>query len=174
MGRRARITRFDGAVLADCLFLIGQAWVKFGAGHQAGADEDLYAAERLVPPEGVRAILRMIGAGELPAPGPGPAAMDAWLEACRQAGAGELVLFRILFPSAAELAQEEHEAFLARLDDLVAAANRRMAAGELGPAPPPPPERPPPWEKKPQLEGLAEPGALSDSLRRMGLMRPPS
>jgi hypothetical protein len=34
--------------------------------------------------------------------------MDAWLEACRMAGAGEVVLFRILFPSAAELAREEH------------------------------------------------------------------
>jgi hypothetical protein len=38
--------------------------------------------------------------------------MDTWLEACRMAGAGELVLLRILLPSAAELQQEERDAGL--------------------------------------------------------------
>ena len=47
----------------------------------------------------------MVEAGEIP--GPDPAAMDEWLEAYQMAGSGELVLFRILYPSAAELAQEE-------------------------------------------------------------------
>jgi hypothetical protein len=57
-------------------------------------------------------------------------------------------------------------------------------AGDSGPAPAPPlsrdgpevpaprpmpPERPPPWEDA-SLEGLGEPGALSESLRKMGLM----
>jgi hypothetical protein len=168
--RRARITQFDGAVLADCLYLIGQALVKLAAGDAAGGNEDLAAAERLVPAGGINELLRMVRDGELPAPGPDPAAMDAWLEACRMAGAGELVLFRILFPSARELAQEEHEAFLRRLDEKCADAERRMAAGELGPPPAPLPERPPPWEDASALKGLSKPGALSESLRKMGLM----
>ena len=109
----------------------------------------------------------MVRVGEIPAPD--PAAMDEWLEACRMAGSGELVLFRILFPSAAELAAEEHRAFLTRLDQLRAEAERRAAAGELGPTPEMPPERPPPWEVDP-LKGLDRPGGLSESLRRVGLM----
>ena len=32
-----------------------------------------------------------------------------------------------------------------------------------------PPERPPPWEED-SLEGMDRPGALSESLRKMGLM----
>jgi len=170
MRRRARITRFDGAVLADALFLIGQAWVKLGAGDQAGGDEDLAAAAKLVPADTIEAITHMIDAGELPEPGPDPEAMAAWLEQCRLAGAGDWKLTRISLPSAWEIQREEHEAFLARLDEMVTAAEARKAAGESRPAPPPPPERRPPWERKPELPGLSEPGALSDSLRKMGLM----
>jgi hypothetical protein len=46
--------------------------VKVAVGDDAGGNEDLAAAERLVPLEGIREILRMISAGELPAPGPDP------------------------------------------------------------------------------------------------------
>ncbi len=167
MAGPVRIDRVDGAVLADCLFLIGQAMVKLADGDDAGANEDLAAAHKLVPPAGVDEIMRMVLDGKIPPPD--PAAMDDWLEACRMAGSGELVLFRILRPSAAELAQEEHDAFLARLDEICADAERRMAAGELGPPPDMPPERPPPWEVD-SLTGLARPGSLSDELRKMGLM----
>src|SRR6267154_5419891 len=106
MARPVRITRFDGAVLADTLFLIGQAWVKREAGDVDGGTKDLVAAMELVPPDTVEAILGFITDGTLPEPAPGPGGMDAWLETCRQAGAGELEVIRILFPSAAELAQE--------------------------------------------------------------------
>jgi hypothetical protein len=163
MASPVRITRVDGAVLADCLYLIGQAMVKFTAGDDAGADEDLAAAYKLVPPAGVNEIMRMARAGEIPPPD--PAAMDEWLEACRMAGSGELVLFRILFPSARELAEEEREAFLQRLDEVAADAERRMAAGELQDAPPAP--KKPGQQKKGDLD---EPGALTESLRRMGLL----
>jgi hypothetical protein len=128
---RARVTRFDGAALADCLYLIGQAWVKLEAGDDAGMSEDLAAAERLAPPGAVKAVLCMIGSGELPAPGSDPAAMDTWLEACRMAGAGDLALIRIMLPSAAELAREEHEAFLRRLDQIAAAPG--LPPAEPGP-----------------------------------------
>jgi hypothetical protein len=167
MAGPVRITRVDGAVLADCLFMIGQAMVKLADGDDAGANEDLAAAHKLVPPAGVDEIMRMVLDGEIPPPD--PAAMDEWLEACRMAGSGELVLFRILFPSAAELAQEERDAFNARLAEHRADAERRMASGELGPPPEMPPERPPPWEADP-LKGLERPGSLSESLRQMGLM----
>lgn len=86
------------------------------------------------------------------------------------AGSGELVLFRILFPSAAELAQEERDAFLARLDEIRADSERRKAAGELPAASLLPPERPPPWEDDSAVQGLSRPGSLSESLRKMGLM----
>jgi len=154
-------------VLADCLFLIGQAMVKLADGDDAGANEDLAAAHKLVPPAGVDEIMRMVLDGKIPPPD--PAAMDDWLEACRMAGSGELVLFRILFPSAADLAQEERDAFNARLAEHRAEAERRMASGELGPPSEMPPERPPPWEDD-SLTGLNRPGSLSESLRRMGLM----
>src|SRR5690242_12817930 len=98
MARPVRITRVDGAVLADCLYLIGQAMVRLEAGDAAGFNEAHAAAERLVPAEGISEILRMVEAGKIPPPD--PAAMDEWLEACRMAGSGELVLFRVLFPSA--------------------------------------------------------------------------
>jgi hypothetical protein len=168
MAQPVRIARVDGAVLADCLYLIGQAVVRLAAGDDAGFNEALAAAERLVPAAGINEILRMVRVGEIPAPD--PAAMDEWLEACRMAGAGELVLFRILFPSAAELAREEHDAFLARLDEVVADAERRRAAGEVSWSPELPPERPPPWEDDSAVTGLSRPGSLSESLRKMGLM----
>lgn len=150
-------------MLADCLYLFGQAVAKFTAGDEAGGNEDLAAAERLVPAAGINEIMRMVLAGEIPPPD--PSAMDGWLEACRMAGSGELMLFRIL--SAAELAAEEHAAFLERLDEIRAAAERRAASGE--PWRPDVPERPPPWEVD-TLKGLNRPGGLSESLRQMGLM----
>jgi hypothetical protein len=168
MAGPVRIDRVDGAVLADCLFLIGQAMVKLADGDDAGANEDLAAAHKLVPPAGVDEIMRMVLDGKIPPPD--PAAMDEWLEACRMAGSGELVLFRILFPSAAELAQEERDAFLARLDEIRADSERRKAAGELPAASLLPPERPPPWEDDSAVQGLSRPGSLSESLRKMGLM----
>jgi hypothetical protein len=41
-------------------------------------------------------------------------------------------VIRILFPSAAEIAEEEREAFFARLGEIRADAERRMASGETG------------------------------------------
>lgn len=153
------MTRFDGAVLADALFLIGQAWVKFAAKDLRGGDKDLAAARELVPPDTIEAITRMIDAGTLPEPAPDPAAMDAWLEQCRLAGAGDWTLTRIMFPSARELQQEEHEAFLARLAGIGAQAEARRVAGEPADVPPPEPGG-----------ELARPGGLADELRAMGLM----
>ena len=165
MARPVRITRVDGAVLADCLYLIGQAMVRLEAGDAAGFNEAHAAAEQLVPAAGINEILRMVEAGEIPPPD--PAAMEDWLEACRMAGSGELVLFRIMFPSARELAEEDREAFLQRLDEVAADAERRMASGELQAGPPAPKKPVPPPKRNTEL---AEPGALSESLRRMGLM----
>ena len=83
-----RVVKVDPAVLADTMYLIGRAWLERGAGDVDTAAASLAAAVVLIPPEGVQAILFMIEAGELPEPGPGPEAMDAWLEECRQADAG--------------------------------------------------------------------------------------
>ena len=85
-----RVVKVDPAVLADCMYLIGRAWLERGAGDVQGAARSLAAAMALVPPEAVQGILFMMEAGELPEPGPGAEAMDAWLEQCRQAGAGDL------------------------------------------------------------------------------------
>ena len=164
MRKGARITRFDGAVLADTLFLIGQAWVRRDSGDADGAEEDLAAARKLVPADTVEAILGFIEVGTRPGPAAGPGGMDAWLETCRMAGAGELEVIRILFPSAAELAEEERAAFLARLDEIRADAEQRK-----GPWRPDVPERPLPWEVE-SLKGLDRPGSLSESFRQMGLM----
>jgi hypothetical protein len=112
----------------------------------------------------------MVSDGELPAPGPDPDAMDAWLEVCRMAGAGELVLIRILSRPRPSWRRRSGKPLFGRLDELRAAAERRMAAGELGPPPEMPPERPPPWEDDSAVTGLSRPGSLSGSLRRMGLM----
>ena len=171
MRKRPRITRFDGAVLADALFLIGQAWVRGEDGDADGAAADLAAAMKLIPPDTVEAIHRFIEAGTLPEPSSGPGGMDAWLETCRQAGAGELKVTRILFPSAAEVAEEDRAAFFARLDEIRAEAERRLASGETDPWRPDVPERRPPWEvDDSSLKGLNRPGSLSESLRKMGLM----
>src|SRR5260370_28663373 len=98
--------------------------------------------------------------------------VDGGLETCRQAGAGELKVTRILFPSAAEVAEEDRAAFFARLDEIRAEAERLAASGETGPWRPDVPERPPPWEVD-SLTGLARPGSLARELRQVGLLQPP-
>jgi hypothetical protein len=52
----------------------------------------------------------------------------------------------------------------------VQAEERRLASGETSPWRPDVPERPPPWEVDSAVTGLSRPGALSESLRKMGLM----
>jgi hypothetical protein len=141
-----RVVKVDPAVLADCMYLIGRAWLERGVGDTEGAAASLAAAMVLVPPEAVQAILFMIETGELPEPGPGPEAMDAWLEQCRQAGAGDLRLTLGYVPAAPPPDQPESEAeFLMRL--------ARRVHGDNAPAPDPP-----------------APVSLSDELRAMGLM----
>ena len=147
---RMRITKVPGAVFADTLFLIGQAWLKRDAGDVDGAAADLAAAMKLVPHEAVEGILFMIEAGELPEPAPG-AGMDAWLEQCRQAGAGEFRLTLGHRP-APERQVETTAEFLARLARVRAEAD---AAQGIAPEPPPAP---------------AKPISLADELRAMGLM----
>jgi hypothetical protein len=67
--------------------------------------------------------------------------------------------------------QAETEAeFMARLDRMVAAAAARLAAGEPSPSPPPPRQPPPGREPDPDKPDLSRPGALTESLRAMGLM----
>ena len=90
-------TGADTAAFADCLFLVGQAWVKRALGDDQGAVEYLVDAMVMVPDGTVEMILCMIEDRALPEPVPG--AMDAWLECCRQAGAGELRLTAAGFPS---------------------------------------------------------------------------
>jgi hypothetical protein len=84
------LTGADTAAFADCLFLVGQAWVKRAVGDDQGAVEYLADAMVIVPDGTVEMILCMIEDRALPEPVPG--AMDPWLECCRQAGAGELRL----------------------------------------------------------------------------------
>ena len=92
----------------------------------------------------------MIEAGELPEPAAG-AAMDAWLEQCRQAGAGEFRL-TLGYRPAPERQVETTAEFLARLARIRAEAD---AARGIDPEPPPAP---------------AKPMSLADELRAMGLM----
>jgi hypothetical protein len=121
VGDSERIIRFDGAVLAEAMYLIGQAWVKVRS-DPAGADEDLDAALKLVPVDTIEAITRMIDAGGIPSPGHGPDVTDAWLEQCRLAGAGEWTLTRVSqLPARGIL---PHEA------DLLSRLARRHAAAE--------------------------------------------
>ena len=87
---RVKVTRVDGAAFADCLFLIGQAWLKRVSGDERGALADLTAAAALVPDGTVEMLMEMIEGGALPEPR--PEAMAAWLEHCRQADAGDLKL----------------------------------------------------------------------------------
>ena len=58
----------------------------------------------------------------------------------------------------------------ARLDEIVAAAAARKAAAEPGPSPPPPRQPAPEREPDPDKPDLSQPGALTESLRAMGLM----
>ena len=129
-----RVVKVDPAVLADGMFLIGQAWIKYGAGDLHGAGEDVDAAADLLPPSGVEAILFMIEAGELPKPGPEPEAMEAWLEECRQAGSGDFRMNLGYMPAAPPAPAgdhvETHAEFLARL------------ASKYGAVPPPTPAGP--------------------------------
>ena len=139
---RARLTRIEGAVFADCLFLIGQAWVKRDTGDVRGAAEDLAAAMALVPEGAVELIMSMIEAGELPEPSADPEQMDAWLERCRQAGAGDFKLTVSERPAAAPRAPalpprqvESEEDFLKRLSQIRAEAEARQAARQGRPRP---------------------------------------
>jgi hypothetical protein len=146
-----RVTKVPGAVFADALFLIGQAWLKRDAGDTDGAAADLAAAMKLVPLEAVETILFMIEAGELPEPGPG-AAMDEWLERCRQAGADEFRLTLSQFPAADQDQDQQSQAeFLARLARITAEAKTKHGETQE------PPTR-------------AAPVSLADELRAMGLM----
>jgi hypothetical protein len=149
MDGSSRITRFDGAVMADALFLIGRAWVKRLAGDDAGAAEDEAATERLLPLDTIAAIRSMIIEGDLPMPGLGPGAMDAWLEQCRLAGSGEWKLLRISAPSSREVQRQEEEAFLARLAEIRAEAEHGTTSAQ---------------------DLAAEPVSLADEMRNMGLM----
>jgi hypothetical protein len=92
------LTKIGTATFADCLFLVGQAWLKRALGDDQGAVEYLVDAMAMVPDGTVEMILYMIEDGALPEPVPG--AMDPWLECCRQAGAGDLRLTFARFPSA--------------------------------------------------------------------------
>lgn len=138
-------------MFADALFLIGQAWLKRRTGDADGAGEDLAVATKLISIEAVEAILYMIEDGELPEPSPG-AGTDAWLEKCRQAGAGEftLTLGRHTAPAPGQGHETEAE-FLASL-----ARIRAEAEAQAGTAPVP--------------EKAAAPISLADELRGMGLM----
>lgn len=145
-----RVVKVDPDVLADCMYLIGRAWLERGAGDTEGAAASLAAAMALVPSEAVQAILFMIEVGELPSPGPGPEAMDVWLEQCRQAGAGDLRLtlgYVPVGPSAPPEDRPETEAeFLIRL--------ARTVHGDKMPTSDPP----------------AAPVSLADEMRAMGWM----
>ena len=77
-------------------------------------------------------------------------------------------------PPAPEAVSPEPQAetdaeFLARLDEVVAAA-ARQPAGESSSSPPPPRQPPPEPEPDPDKPDLSKPGALTESLRAMGLM----
>jgi len=85
------------------------------------------------PPGGVEAILFMIEAGELPKPGLG--AVEAWLEGCRQAGAGELRMNLGCVPVAPAAPPGDHvetqAEFLARMASKYGAATRAAPAASL-------------------------------------------
>jgi hypothetical protein len=117
-----------------CRYLIGRAWLERGAGDVQGAAASLAAAMALVPPEAVQGILFMIEAGELPEPGPGAEAMDAWLEQCRQAGAGDLRMTLGYVP-AAPLAPQPEERPETEAEFLMRLA--RTVHGDNAPTPEP-------------------------------------
>ena len=67
--------------------------------------------------------------------------------------------------------QAETEAeFMARFDRMVAAAAARQPAEKPSPSPPPPRQSAPEQEPDPDKPDLSQPGALTESLRAMGLM----
>ena len=122
----SRLVRVDSAVFADALVLIGHAWIKRGAGDIPGAAVDLYEAMRLLPEGGTELITGMIERGELPEPSPDPDAMEAWLERCRQAAAGDLKL--TIVRAAPEQPPVESEAdFLKRLHRMVVEGEAKRA-----------------------------------------------
>jgi hypothetical protein len=65
---------------------------------------------------------------------------------------------------------ETEDEFMVRLDRMVAAAAARQPAEEPTPSPPPPLQPPPGPELDPDKPDLSKPGALTESLRAMGLM----
>jgi hypothetical protein len=148
---RTRI-RVPGPVFADALFCIGQAWLKRRTGDMDGAGDDLADAAGLIPVWAVEEILFMIEDGSLPDPGEAAGA-EAWLEKCRQAGAGEFTLVLGLHtPDEPARSQETEAEFLAQLARIRADAEAQ--AGTATAAEPAP----------------AKPVSLADELRNMGLM----
>jgi hypothetical protein len=119
----------------------------FGPCQAALLPASLAAAMTLIPRTAVEAILFLINAGELPEPGLSPKAMDAWLEQCRKAGAGDfrMTLGYILAAEPPEGHLETEAEFLARL--------ARKVHGDKAPPPPPP-----------------GPISLADEMRDMGWM----
>ena len=149
------LTNIDTAAFADCLFLVGQAWLKRALGDDQGAVDYLVDAMALVPDGTVEMILCMIENRVLPEPVPG--AMDPWLECCRQAGAGDLRFTIAGFPSAPpgpapsprHLEAEAEAEFPGRLSGVHADEDVKTAA----------------WQA-----GHGETDSLTDELRAMGLM----
>jgi hypothetical protein len=125
----------------------GEAFTARQAGDVVRSQDLMAAARSVLGSAGISLVLRLLDSGRIPYP-------DAprWP----------------VFLS--ELVRHEPREPL-----YVALPPRRDKAGAPPPpAPPaarsePPPERPPPWETD-SLDGLNRPGALSESLRRMGLM----
>lgn len=90
--------------------------------------------------------------------------MDEWMEIYGVANRGELAVtfpdggFPVLgFDPSPSAIETEDEA-------------RSQPVDEPRPPSPMPPERPAPWEDESALKGMGEPGSLSESLRKMGLM----
>jgi hypothetical protein len=109
-------------------------------------------------------------AGTLPPPG-----TPAWDEFVDQAETGDAVLVVSVVVRDREVATarpaprvETNEEFHARLDRMVAEAEARKAPGGLRASRPEPAMPPSPPPK--QAGELDEPGALSESLRKMGLL----
>lgn len=116
------LTRVDPAAFADCMYLVGAALAKLQTGDEPGAVKDLREAGAQVPEDTVEMILELILEGDLP--WPAADAMDAWLEKCRQAGAGDMRLIarrsRAAGPGVPAQRQPESEAeFQARLHRMV-------------------------------------------------------
>jgi hypothetical protein len=147
------LSKIGTAAFADCLFLVGQAWLKRAFGDDQGAVEYLADAMVVVPDGTVEMILCMIEDGALPEPVPG--AMDPWLECCRQAGAGELRLTVARFssaqaaPASSPRHLETEAEFPGRLSQVHADEDVKTAARQAG---------------------HDETDSLTEELRAMGLM----